>query len=874
MSGHPFGNSVGGGAMQYSQQTQIPQQRPGTVMSSPFQGVAEAAPKTSPFGMQGQYQAQSQTIGQNQGYSQSGGYYGSSNDNTMQGQNRVRPGMVIPTGMGQQVQGQNQTQTGFYNSNPISKDIGNNTTIGGLSMSEIQQLNAPSYFVRPSVSKVPSSASLKQKAHIPVGLVFQPLASPPPGYPEVPTVSFGSSGVLVRCKPCRTYINPFVRWEAGGRRWICNMCGYSNETLSFYYCGLDDQGRRTDRFERPELSVGSTEFIASGEYMVRPPQPPVYFIVLDVSMPSVSSGLVETVCLAVKNAILSDNIPGGGRAMIGIITFDSSIHFYDLNSNLSQPHMFVVSDLNDLFLPLSEGVLVNIADSTEQITNLLDNLPNLWRNNRVSENCMGSAIKAAYMAIRHIGGKVLLFSSGAPTVGDQTIKLNREQMRNSGKESKDIDREVELLKPENDGYSNFVHALVRAYISVDLFMCTSQPYVDLPTISPIVKKTSGDLTYIFGFNSYLHGQKLREDIFSTLTRNSAWEACIRFRVSRGWKISNWYGNFYFSGVDLLLAPNCHRDQAFSIVIDMDENVTVAPDPFVYIQAALLHTNSDGERRIRVHTMALPVTQNYVDLVSSMDVQATVSIICQNAMELSLKSKLLDGRNYLQTICSQIILPQSNQIIEAAKQLPLYILGVLKCPAFRDYKEVSQSDTRIYHWIRLSSLRLESQMILFYPRMFCLSSWNLQQQETDQSLVLPPALNLTAEKMTQADAYLLEDGESMYLWLGRAIPTTFIQQVFGVATLDQLHPDYAETVIGSTGEKLGVKVAILINNIREQRKPPFMKLYTIRQGDPLENKFFLSLIEDKTQGFMLSYNDFLNKILPRSNPNMLQRYPGN
>lgn len=365
MSGHPFGNSVGGGAMQYSQQAQIPQQRPGTVMSSPFQGVAEAAPKTSPFGMQGQYQNQSQTTGQNQGYSQSGGYYGSSNDNAMQGQNRVRPGMVIPTGMGQQVQGQNQTQTGFYNSNPISKDIGNNTTIGGLSMSEIQQLNAPSYFVRPSVSKVPSSASLKQKAHIPVGLVFQPLASPPPGYPEVPTVSFGSSGVLVRCKPCRTYINPFVRWEAGGRRWICNMCGYSNETLSFYYCGLDDQGRRTDRFERPELSVGSTEFIASGEYMVRPPQPPVYFIVLDVSMPSVSSGLVETVCSAVKNAILSDNIPGGGRAMIGIITFDSSIHFYDLNSNLSQPHMFVVSDLNDLFLPLSEGVLVNIADSTE-----------------------------------------------------------------------------------------------------------------------------------------------------------------------------------------------------------------------------------------------------------------------------------------------------------------------------------------------------------------------------------------------------------------------------------------------------------------------------------------------------------------------------
>ncbi|KAH7648030.1 hypothetical protein FG379_000813 [Cryptosporidium bovis] len=852
------------GMQQYPPQMQ--QRQAVGMIPSPFQQVpgnvggigTDGRPMTSPFGMQ-------------------------SNGGVSMGTGITPPPPLSVSSY--QNQNQSVAPGDYYGSNPVSSlstqfhQQQQTVHPGGLSISEIQQINAPSYFVRPSVSKVPSSASLKQKAHIPIGLVFQPLASPPPGYPEVPTVSFGSSGVLVRCKPCRTYMNPFVKWEAGGRRWICNMCGYSNETCSFYYCGLDEQGRRTDRFERPELSVGSVEFIASGEYMVRPPQPPVYFIVLDVSMPSVSSGLVETVCTAIKTAILSDNIPGGGRAMIGIITYDVHIHFYDLNSNLSQPHMFVVTDLNDLFLPLSEGVLVNVADSTEQIITLLDNLPNLWRNNRNSENCMGSAIKVAYMAIRHIGGKVLLFASNAPTVGDNTIKLNREQTtvnsRSSGKDSKNStsDREVELLKPENDNYANLVHALVRAYISVDLFMCTSQPYVDLATISPVVKKTSGDLTYIFGFNSYLHGQKLIEDVYSILTRNSAWESCIRFRVSRGWKILSWYGNFYFSGVDLLLAPNCHRDQAYSIVLDMDDNVTVAPDPFVYIQAALLHTNSDGERRIRVHTVALPVTQNYVELVSSMDVQATVSVICQHAMELSLKGKLLDGRNYLQTICSQIVLPQANQMIENVKSLPLYILGVLKCPAFRDYREIAQSDSRIYHWIRLSSLRLESQMILFYPRMFCLSSWNLQQQETDQSLVLPPTLNLTAERMTQSDAYLLEDGESMYIWLGRAIPTSFIQQVFGVATLDQLHPDYAENVIGTTGDKVGIKVAGLINNIREQRKPPFMKLYTIRQGDPLENKFFLSLIEDKTQGYMLSYSDFLNKILPRSNPNTVQRFGG-
>ena len=104
-----------------------------------------------------------------------------------------------------------------------------------------------------------------------------------------------------------------------------------------------------------------------------------------------------------------------------------------------------------------------------------------------------------------------------------------------------------------------------------------------------------------------------------LTRYMGWEAVMRIRVSRGWKITKFDGHLFIRGQDLLVVPNCHSDQTFAIQIDMEENVT--PDPVLYVQSALLYTNSEGERRIRVHTWAAMTTPNFNDIIGSIDVQA-------------------------------------------------------------------------------------------------------------------------------------------------------------------------------------------------------------------------------------------------------------
>jgi hypothetical protein len=60
-----------------------------------------------------------------------------------------------------------------------------------------------------------------------------------------------------------------------------------------YFAHLDATGRRIDLDQRPELTKGSVEFVAPTEYMMRPPMPPVYFFLIDVSVSAVRSGMIE-----------------------------------------------------------------------------------------------------------------------------------------------------------------------------------------------------------------------------------------------------------------------------------------------------------------------------------------------------------------------------------------------------------------------------------------------------------------------------------------------------------------------------------------------------------------------------------------------------
>ena len=75
------------------------------------------------------------------------------------------------------------------------------------------------------------------------------------------------------------------------------------------------------------------------------------------------------------------------------------------------------------------------------------------------------------------------------------------------------------------------------------------------------------------------------------------------------RLSNFYGNSFLRGPDLLALPNVHADANFAIEVEHNDALLTAS--VICIQAALLYTTSCGERRIRVHTIAVPVTKRKI-----------------------------------------------------------------------------------------------------------------------------------------------------------------------------------------------------------------------------------------------------------------------
>lgn len=52
-----------------------------------------------------------------------------------------------------------------------------------------------------------------------------------------------------------------------------------------------------------------------------------------------------------------------GALRVGLLTYDHRVHLYNLSPSLSRPHMLVVTETDELELPLTEGLLVPLSEA-------------------------------------------------------------------------------------------------------------------------------------------------------------------------------------------------------------------------------------------------------------------------------------------------------------------------------------------------------------------------------------------------------------------------------------------------------------------------------------------------------------------------------
>uniref|UniRef100_A0A7N0TY92 Protein transport protein Sec24-like At3g07100 n=1 Tax=Kalanchoe fedtschenkoi TaxID=63787 RepID=A0A7N0TY92_KALFE len=710
---------------------------------------------------------------------------------------------------------------------------------------ESYPMNCHSRYLRLTTSAIPSSQSLAARWHLPLGAVVSPLAEAPEGE-DVSIVNF-SPGGIIRCRRCRTYVNPYVTFTDGGRKWRCNICALLNDVPGEYFAHLDPSGRRVDLDDRPELTKGSVELVAPTEYMVRPPMPPLYFFLIDVSVSAVRSGMLETVAQTIRSCL--DELPGFPRTQIGFITFDSTLHFYNMKSSLTQPQMLVVSDLDDIFVPLPDDLLVNLSESRSVVETFLDSLPSMFQDNMNVESAFGPAFRAAFMIMSQLGGKLLIFQNMLPSLGVGRLKLRGDDLRVYG-----TDKEHALRTAEDPFYKQMAADFTKYQIAVDIF-AFSDKYTDIASLGTLAKYTGGQVYYYPSFQSSIHGEKLRHELSRDLTRETAWEAVMRVRCGKGVRFTSYHGNFMLRSTDLLALPAVDCDKAYAMQLSLEE--TLLTTQTVYFQVALLYTSSSGERRIRVHTAAVPVVTDLGEMYRQADTGAIVSLFARLAIEKTLSHKLEDARTALQTRLIKALKEYRNlyavqhrlggRLIypDSLKFLPLYCLALSKSTPLRGGYADSQLDERCAAGSTMMTLPVKRLLKLLYPNLIRIDEYLVKGSQDKDLKASLRNMPLTMDSLDSRGLYVYDDGFRFVIWFGRTLLPDIAKNILG----PEFAADLSRVTLVDQDNEMSRKLIRLLKTWRENDPSYYQLCHLVRQGEqPREGYFLLAnLLEDQVGG---------------------------
>lgn len=523
--------------------------------------------------------------------------------------------------------------------------------------------------LRCTFTKIPETKTLLQKVKMPFGILIHPFKD----LEQLPVVSCQQ---IVRCRACRTYINPFVVFR-GDRRWECNLCFRINDLPDeFQY----DPVSQTygDPSRRPEVREATLEYIAPSEYMLRPPQPAVYLWLLDTSRQAVDTGYLKVVCDVLRDNL--DQIPGDKRALIGIMTFSATVQFYLMPEGSKTVNLLEVGDLKDIFVPHPDDLLINLHEQREQLEELLTSLPQTHAKTPHTQSALGPALTAAFKLVSPLGGRLTVMTAIMPNIGPGALQPREDPNQRAA-------ADVLHLNPATDFYKKLALDCSGQQVAVDLFILNSE-YIDLSTLSGVSKFSAGCIHHFPNFHVHLNPPSVAPFVSCLtryITRKIGFEAVMRIRATRGIAITNFHGHFFVRSPDLLSLPNINPDAGYAMQMAIEENLhNIRTAAF---QAALLYTSSRGERRIRVHTLCLPVTGNLHDVISGVDQQAAVGLLARMAVDRCHGSTSTDARDALVNACVDALTSYRNSLTQSPgralvashniKLWPMYTLALLK-----------------------------------------------------------------------------------------------------------------------------------------------------------------------------------------------------
>ncbi|KAJ1352234.1 Protein transport protein Sec24C [Parelaphostrongylus tenuis] len=695
----------------------------------------------------------------------------------------------------------------------------------------VDQGNCSPRLMRSTLYMAPASSDLLKSSQIPFAVACSPFAKLHAYERPPPVIDLGAGGP-VRCQRCKAYMCPFMEFQDGGRRFRCPFCHASTPVEDVYFAHLDHTGRRTDIDHRPELFLGAYEFIATKQYCKNglPPKEPAYIFMIDVSYNAIQNGMLHIVCSNLER-ILQD-LPkdlGASESVVhvGLAVFDQVVHFFDLSA--AQPSVMVVGDVDDMFVPIVDGLLLPYSQAAQSIRAVLAEIPRLFSQSRITETILGPVVQAGLDALQCAdrAGKLMVFSTSLPTFEAPGKLKARNDRSLLGTE-----KEKTALMPQDEFYTKLGEQCVKAGVSVDLFLFPNS-FMDVASIAQLSAVTGGSVYKYQYFVAEKDTSRFLADLSHDVSRQVAFDCMARVRSSAGIRPITFQGSFYMENSTDLEIASIDEDKSFFAELNTMINF-LTKTPLFSVQFFLRLVADQG---------------------------ALVSFLLKNAVQTNRERGLKEMKEQIFQRCAQILATYREKVSESAplgqlilpetlKLLPLFVNSIVKNDSINGGSEMTVDD-KVWMIELIRGMRMDHSMLLLYPKIVPVD--HLEVQDPSEMTSVAGSVRASYENLSSTKAYLVDNGIVLFLWIGLGVAATWVNDVFGVNNVAMLDTENAQIPEKDNARSRGLRRAVeLIQEVGPRKR----KLFIVREKDALEPWMKKFLVEDRSGPNVMSYVDFL------------------
>jgi protein transport protein SEC24 len=193
--------------------------------------------------------------------------------------------------------------------------------------------------------------------------------------------------------------------------------------------------------------------------------------------------------------------------------------------------------------------------------------------------------------------------------------------------------------------------------------------------------------------------------------------------------------------------------------------------------------------------------------------AIATLLANKAVERTITHKLDDARDAVQNKLIEILQAYKTSmtaagagasaqlaICENMRMLPVLVLGLLKNVGIRQSAQIPP-DLRAYAQALLTSLPSQVLIPYIHPTFYSLHNMPPEVISTqkitqcadfkqagivgEHGVIMPPPLPLTSERLERHGLFLIEDGQTLFLWVGRDAVPQLIIDVFDLPNYETL-----------------------------------------------------------------------------------------